>query len=391
MRVPLADLAREFDLDGEDVIAAAMRVLGSGRYILGPEVEAFEREVSTYLGAAHAIGVGTGTDALWLALRAAGVGPGDVVLTTPFTFFATVSSIRNLGAIPVFADIDPDTFTIDPAGVAEVLGDGSSIAARQQITTSTIRAVVPVHLFGQPADMSSIIAIASEHGVPVIEDAAQAMGAQYDGRHVGTLGDLGCLSFFPTKNLGGFGDGGMVVTGSESLAHSVRSLSRHGSVGKYVHGFVGTNSRLDELQAAMLRTRMPRLDASIARRREIATTYDESLAAVESITGPHIGPKRTHTFHQYVIRVPAASRDELRRALAEEGVETAVHYPVPAHLQRALADLGYRTGDFPVAETASGEVVSLPLFPSMTPEEQEHVVSALHRATDKVLVGRGAA
>jgi dTDP-4-amino-4,6-dideoxygalactose transaminase len=383
VRVPLFDGARGFEAQDRELLAAAERVLRGGRWILGPEVERFEREVAAYLGTRTAVGVASGTDALMLALRSIDVGPGDAVLTTPFTFFATVSAIVGVGATPVFADIDPATFTMDPAEAARVLRGESGPSARTGIDPSSIRAILPVHLFGHPADMEPILGLGAEHGVPIVEDVAQAMGTEYGGRRAGSLGALGCLSFFPTKNLGGFGDGGMVVTDDELRASSVRQLARHGSKVKYLHERIGTNSRLDELQAALLSCKLRHLDDAVAHRRAVADRYSANLDGLPSVVLPVTRPGVRHTFHQYVIRVLGGGRDRLKEHLAETGVETAVHYPVPAHLQEALADQKYRPGDFPISETASRQVLSLPMSASLTDQEQGFVVDAVRSAVEQ--------
>jgi dTDP-4-amino-4,6-dideoxygalactose transaminase len=376
MTVPLHDPRREHAELAPELLAAAERVLSSGRYILGPEVEGFEREAARYLGIGNAIGVASGTDALWLALKAAGVRPGDLVLTSPFSFFSTAASIVNVGATPVFADIDERTFNLDARSVQEVLEDRTSSSLARGLG-QRFRAIVVVHLFGQPADMAPILRLARERDLVVIEDAVQAMGAEYQGRKAGTLGDAGCFSFFPTKNLGGFGDGGLVVTAAHDLAARVRMLRTHGAVEKHTHRVVGLNSRLDALQAALLRVKLGRLDGSIAARRARAAAYDASFQDVQDVTVPYRAAGRTHSFHQYVIRLPRDRRARIRHALQRAGIETAVHYPRPLHLQEAIRFLGYAEGDLPVAEAASQEVLSLPISPHLSPDEQERVIEAL--------------
>lgn len=379
MTIPLFDGAREFEAHATEYLAAAERVLASGKYILGDEVEAFEREVGKYLHVRHSVGVASGTDALWLALKAAGVGAGDAVVTTPLSFFATAASIVNVGAVPIFVDVDEDTLTLAPEAVVAVLDGRSEPHRRLKADIERVKAIIVVHLFGQPAAMDEILGIASEHGLAVIEDAAQAIGATYRGRMVGTLGNLGCFSFFPTKNLGGFGDGGLVVTDDEQLADRVRRLRLHGATKKYEHEEVGTNSRLDEIQASLLRVRLEHLSDSIAARRANATFYSSQLRSVPSITRPEERPGTTHSYHQYVIRVSSESRDEIRRELERTGIETAVHYPVPLHLQEGLRELGYALGDLPSAEAACSEVVSLPVSSQLERSELELVVTALRK------------
>ena len=364
-----------------ELVAATERVLTSGRYILGTEVAAFEQEVAAYLGAKHGIGVASGTDALELALRALEIGPGDRVLTTPFTFFATASAILATGAEPVFADIDPPTFNLDPAEVSLALQGRSPVLERLRIDPGTIRAVIPVHLYGQTARMHEIVALARAHGLAVVEDAAQAMGSEVGGpdrrRKAGTFGDAGCLSFFPTKNLGGFGDGGLVVTDDPGLDRRLRMLRRHGrgSSRPHEHHLIGTNSRLDELQAALLRVKLRHLDASIAARRAHARFYEAALGDLDGVTCPpgSVG----HTYHQYTVRIDGGRRDQVHQRLAARGVETQAYYRTPLHLQPALSHLGYRPGDFPAAEAASAEVLSIPMFPELRESERQRVVEAI--------------
>ena len=374
MKVPLFDATRQYQRLREELLAAAERVLASGRYILGEEVEAFEREVAAYLGVKHAIGVASGTDALWLSLKAVGVGPGDCVLIPPFTFFATASAVLNTGAIPVFADIDPKTFNLDPVQVEEALEGKNPVWQRLGIDPKKVKAMIPVHLYGQPADMDELMDIARRYNLWVIEDTAQAMGAVYKGKKAGTIGHLGAFSFFPTKNLGAFGDGGLVVTNDDALAQKVRMLRAHGSRKKYYHEMVGTNSRLDALQAALLRVKLRHLDEWIDSRRRIAARYTKAFREVEGLVPPYEAPARKHTYHQYTVRVLGGQRDALQGALREAGVGTAVYYPGPVHLQKALESLGYQLGDFPHAEGACQEVLSLPIFPELTEDEIDYVV-----------------
>jgi len=362
VRVPLLDLKRQYRAIQPEIDAAIARVVGSGQYILGPEVEAFEREIAHYLGAEHAIGVASGTDALWLALKAVGVGPGDKVIVPGFTFGATASAVCNTGAEPVFVDIDPRTFNIDPKHVRETLESHPELQER-------VKAIIPVHLYGQPADMDEILALAREYDLFVIEDAAQAIGAEYKGKKVGTLGHLGCFSFFPTKNLGAYGDGGLVTTNDEELADRVRLLRVHGARPKYYHHLVGTNSRLDALQAAILRVKLPHLEGWTRARQEHAAYYDERLAGIEGIEIPYRAPDRTHIYHQYTLRVGGGLRDDLQQYLTGAGIGTAVYYPTPLHLQPCFRPLGYREGELPESERASREVLSLPMFPELTGEE----------------------
>jgi dTDP-4-amino-4,6-dideoxygalactose transaminase len=375
VRVPLFDGRREFEADRDELMSATEEVLASGEYILGERVRRFEDEVARYVGGGHAVGVASGTDALILALKAAGVGSGDRVLTTPFSFFATAGAIVNAGAEPVFADIEPDTLNLDPVKAREVMeGEG-------------ISAIVPVHLFGLPVDLDRFAELGRDFGVPVVQDAAQAFGSRYRGRAIGADPDLTTFSFFPTKNLGGFGDGGMVVTASEDTAEHIRRLRAHGATGKYLHDLLGTNSRLDALQAALLSVRLSRIDEALASRARIAAGYDRALTGLSGISLPARPAFADRTFHQYVIRVDGRRRDAVRAELAERGIDTAVHYPRPLHLQGALSHLGYREGDFPQAEAASSEAISLPIFRTMREEECSQVATSLVELLTEVTVG----
>jgi dTDP-4-amino-4,6-dideoxygalactose transaminase len=374
MRVPLFDGRREFDADRVELLDAAQSVLASGHYILGEPVQRLEDEVARYVGASHAVGVASGTDALLLALKAAGVGQGDRVLTTPFSFMATAAAILNAGAEPAFADIEPDTLNLDPVQARSVLEDGR------------IRAIVPVHIFGLPVDIDRFAELHRDFGVALVQDAAQAFGSRYRGRAIGADPDLTTFSFFPTKNLGGFGDGGMILTPSEDVAEYLRLLRAHGATGKYLHELMGTNSRLDALQAALLSVRLSRIDAALASRASIAATYDRALTSLSGISLPARRGFADRTFHQYVVRVGGQRRDAIRAGLAERGVDTAVHYPRPLHLQGALSHLGYGVGDFPEAEAASREVISLPIFRTMRDEETAHVVFSLIELLTEVSV-----
>jgi len=370
MNIPLLDLKRQYHSIKLEIDEAIQKVLESGRFILGPEVKAFEEEIATYCGVKHAIGVASGTDALLLSLRALGIGPGDKVIIPSFTFFATAGVVHNVGATPVFADIDPKTYNIDPENVRELFSHYPSL-----ITEA--KAIIPVHLYGQPADMDEIMEIAKEYNLYVIEDAAQAIGAEYRGRKVGTIGNLGCFSFFPTKNLGAYGDGGMVITNDDKLAEQVRILRVHGSKPKYYHHTVGTNSRLDAIQAAILCVKLPHLEEWTAARQRIATTYDDMLKDVHEIEIPYRAPDRTHIFHQYTIRVADGKRDALQKYLKGQDIGTGIYYPLPLHLQECFQPLGYKKGDLPVSEQASHKVLSLSIFPELTEEEIRQVVKAI--------------
>jgi dTDP-4-amino-4,6-dideoxygalactose transaminase len=370
VNVPLLDLKRQYQQIKPEIDAAIARVLESGRFILGPEVEAFEEEVAQYLGVKHAVGVASGTDALWLALKALGVGPGDKVIVPSFTFFATAGAVCHVGATPVFVDIDPQTFNIDPAHVREVLESNPQLQ-------DEAKAIIPVHLYGQTAEMDVILEIAKTYDLFVIEDTAQAIGAEYRGKKAGTLGHLGAFSFFPTKNLGAYGDGGLVVTNDDELADKVRLLRVHGAKPKYYHRWVGTNSRLDALQAAILRVKLRHLGEWTRARQALAELYDEQLYRLEGIKRPYRAPGRTHIFHQYTIRVSGGLRDKLQCHLSARGIGTAVYYPLPLHRQECFLHLGYREGELPESERAAREVLSLPMFPELAEEEVGYVVTQI--------------
>lgn len=361
--VPLFDLKRQWRDVGDDVRAAIERVFATQQFILGPEVAGLERECEAYLGVAHAVGVSSGTDALLAALMALDVGYGDEVITTPFTFFATAGVIVRLGARPVFVDIRPDDFNIDPAAVAAAI-------------TGRTRAIIPVHLFGQAADMEALRNVAA--GVAIVEDCCQSIGCRYNGVATGALGSVGCFSFFPTKNLGAFGDGGLLTTNDAALAQRLEDVRVHGMRPRYVHHFVGGNFRLDAMQAAILRVKLPRLDGWIARRREGAAHYRALFmqAGLDSfVVPPPELPGRGHVYHQYVVRVPR--RDALREFLASRGIGSEVYYPISLHEQACFASLGYRRGDFPESERATEEVLALPIFPEVEAAERERVVDGM--------------
>ncbi len=363
--IPMLDLRAQYDAIREEIQAALREVLESQHFILGPQVQALEEEIARYCGTKFAVGVASGADALILALRAARIAPGDEVLVPSFTYIATADSVSHLGARPVFADIQPDTFTLDPAKLESKI-------------TSRTRAIVPVHLYGQPAGLDPILQIARKHKLKVIEDNAQAIGATYKGKKTGSLGDLGCLSFYPTKNLGGYGDGGMVLTDSEELSKRVRSLRSHGESRKYFSEEQGWNSRLDEIQAAILRVKLRHLDAWNAARRANAARYDALLAGVPGVATPRVAPGADHVFHQYTIRVPR--RDSVQKALAVQGIATTVYYPAAVHLQPIYASLGYHEGDLPASERACREVLSLPMYAELSEAQIERVAEAISRA-----------
>jgi dTDP-4-amino-4,6-dideoxygalactose transaminase len=364
--IPLLDLKAQYEALASELDEAMRSVAASGHYILGPNVKALEEEVAAYCECKYGVGVANGTDALHLALRALRIGPGDEVITTAFTFIATTEAIGMVGAKPVFVDIDPATYNLDPNLIEAAI-------------TPRTRVILPVHLYGLPCDMMPILEIARRNGLRVVEDCAQAMGATYHGKKVGSFGDVGCLSFFPSKNLGCFGDGGMVVTNDEEIAVRVEMLRRHGGRVKYHHEELGLNSRLDELQAAILRVKLPRLDGWIAARRAIADAYNRGLASLSDVVLPSEPADHRAAYHQYTVRVP--DRDELQRRLREGGVQTMVYYPVPLHLQEVHSDLEYRAGDLPVAEGAANGVLSLPLFPEMTGEQRESVLAVIRNLT----------
>ena len=376
--VQMLDFRREFSAIRNEVLAAITEVCDSQRFILGPQVERFEGAAAAACGVPFAAGCASGTDALWLALAALGIGPGDAVVTTPFSFFATVSSILRVGAVPVLADIDPKTFNLSPGAVEEQL-------RRSPVGASRIAAVMPVHLYGQCAEMDAFAVLAQRYDLKVVEDAAQAFGASWNGVRAGGLGDAAAFSFYPTKNLSAMGDAGMVTTRSVETDERVRMLRTHGMRKRYFHDEIGWNARMDTIQAAVLEVKLKRVDAGNVRRREIAALYDKGfrdadLAAKSVANGvvlPWIDPRAEHVFHQYVIRAPR--RDALRAFLAEEGVGSEIYYPLPLHEQESLAFLGYKRGDFPESERAADEVLALPIYPELREDEVETVVDAVRR------------
>ena len=360
LRVPLLDLQAQHATIREEVLAEVTRVIDAQSFILGPEVERLEQACRSYCGTAHAIGCASGSDALRLALMALGVGPGDEVATVPYSFFATVSSIALVGARAVLVDIDPVTFNMDPQRLEDTLKRHPKV-----------KAVIPVHLFGAAADMDPILAAATSRGIPVVEDAAQAIGAEHNGRRCGSLGRIGCFSFYPSKNLGGYGDGGLLTTDDPALDQRLRALRVHGGLTKYVHEWVGLNSRLDALQATVLAVKLRHLDAWTAARRANAERYGQLLSGVP-VTLPAAAPCSTrHIYNQYVIR--SERRDELQAFLRERGIGSDIYYPIPLHLQRCFADLGYQAGDFPESEKAALESLALPVYPELPAESLEWV------------------
>lgn len=365
MRVPLLDLQAQFRPIRDDVIAAVTRVCDSQRFVMGAEVEALEAELAGRLGVRHAIGVSSGTDALLVALMALGIGPGDEVVTSTYSFFATAGSVARVGARPVLVDIEPDTFNIDTDAVAAAL-------------TPRTKAIMPVHLFGQCADMDPLLEVAQRSGIAVIEDAAQAIGAAYRGRPAGSMGTVGCFSFFPSKNLGAFGDAGLVTTQDDDLAARVRLLRTHGADRQYHHRVIGGNFRLDALQAAVLRVKAPHLRAWTDGRQRNAGRYRELVASAgltDRVLLPVEAANRVHVYNQFVVRVPG--RDRVREAMEARGVATAVYYPVPFHLQECFAYLGHREGDLPCAEDAAASSLALPIYGELSDDQLQYVVTSL--------------
>ena len=362
--VPLLDLHAQYTPLRQALLAAVTRVCDSQRFIGGPEVEGLERELAAYLQTPHALGMSSGTDALVAALMALDIGPGDEVITPTYSFFATAGSVVRLGATPVLVDIDADTFNLNPAATVAAI-------------TSRTKAIIPVHLFGQSAELAPILAAAKPQNIAVIEDAAQAIGCQYQGRPVGNWGAIGCFSFFPSKNLGGFGDGGLVTSTSAALAHRMKLIRNHGMEPKYYHHMVGANFRLDALQAAVLRIKLPYLARWSEARRANAARYRALFAdaGLPQVTLPVEAPDRTHIYNQFVIRVE--NRDALRAHLDRAGIGTEVYYPVPFHLQECFAGLGYKAGAFPVAEAAARTSVALPIYPELTEAQQAAVVATI--------------
>jgi len=370
----MLDFSRQYVNLREEVLAAIEQVCTSQRFILGPAVESFELQAASACQVAHAVGCSSGTDALWLALTAAKIGPGDAVITTPFSFFASVSSILHAGAQPLLADIDPLTFNLSPASVEKVIKNHSG---------SALKAILPVHLYGQCADWDAFRELAQRYNLLLIEDAAQAFGAAWRGTPAGSLGDLAAFSFYPTKNLSAFGDAGLLTTASAELDERARMLRAHGMRQRYYHDEVGWNTRLDSIQAAVLEVKLRYLPAWNEKRRQIARQYDDLLTAAaltatttkEGIVLPITDPRATPVFHQYVIRAPR--RDALRQHLADRQIGSEIYYPVPLHLQSSLTSLGYNKGDFPISEQAAEEVLALPIYPELRDDEQRTVVEAI--------------
>jgi dTDP-4-amino-4,6-dideoxygalactose transaminase len=361
MNIPLVDLKAQYRSIQPEMDAAIQEVLDSTAFVGGTQIKQFEKEFAAFCEVPYAIGVGNGTDALELALRACGVGSGDEVITVSHTFTATAEAVIAVGATPVLVEIDPQTYNMD---VGDLEG---------KITPRT-RAIIPVHLYGQPADMDPILEVAQRHGLRVIEDAAQAHGARYKGRRAGSLGDIACFSFYPGKNLGAYGDAGALTTADPDLAQYVRFMHNHGRTEKYIHDYIGRNSRLDGLQAAILRVKLRHLDGWNAQRRAHARTFDELLSGLD-VGLPTIFPEVEPVFHLYVVRVQ--DRDGLRAFLGERGISAGIHYPVPLHLQPAYKDLGYREGDLPITEAAAREILSLPMYAELTGEQMEAIANGI--------------
>ncbi|MFC1965909.1 DegT/DnrJ/EryC1/StrS family aminotransferase [Chloroflexota bacterium] len=365
MNIPLVDLKAQYSSIKDEINSATQSVFESAQFILGPEVKTLEEELAQYCGVKYGVGVASGTDALHLALLASGIKPGDEVITTPFTFIATAESIAKCGATPVFVDIDLKTYNIDPRNIEPKINQRT-------------RAILPVHLYGQPADMYSILELARKYNLRIIEDCAQALGAEYNGRKVGSLGDAGCLSFFPAKNLGAYGDGGMVVTNNLEIAEKVEMLRNHGCKEKYYHLLPGFNSRLDTLQAAILRVKLRHLDEWLKLRLEKASAYAQFLGGIEELELPHMESHNRHVFNYYTIRLRnSLKRDKMQKYLNSQGIATAIYYPLSLHLQEVFKSPCYKLGDFTESERAQEEVLSLPMYPELSEEQIGEIAKAI--------------
>lgn len=371
MKVPLLDLKAQYRTIREEILKVTEEVYESQYFILGPHVQALEKEIAEYCSTKYAIGVSSGTDALLISLMAADIGPQDQVITSPYTFFATAGCIARAGAKPVFVDIVPETYNISPQGIEKTLADMS------RAERSRVKAIIPVHLYGQCAEMEPILQIAKKYNLYVIEDAAQAIGAEYNGKRAGSMGDFGCFSFFPSKNLGAFGDGGIVTASSEELHEHLKIIRVHGSRPKYYHKFIGGNFRLDALQAAVVSVKLKYLDEWSRGRQENAKTYRTLFAesGLEGIKLP-VEKENRHIYNQFVIQVPE-KRDELRRFLQQEEIGTEIYYPVPLHLQECFAYLNYKKGDCPISERAATHTLALPIYPELTDDQQAYVVEKI--------------
>jgi dTDP-4-amino-4,6-dideoxygalactose transaminase len=380
MKVPVLDLRPQIQAHHDEIMNAIASVIDSSHFVLGPQVADLEKQICRYTGCKHAIAVASGSDALLIALMALGLGPKDAVITTPYTFFATVGAISRVGAFPVFIDIEPTSFNLDVELLRDYLRNRCKPARKKGFlqdkgTGKTIRAIIPVHLFGQCADMDALMPLAREFNIAVIEDAAQALGARCNGSQAGTIGDIGCFSFYPTKNLGGFGDGGMIVATDDRLAELCRIIRVHGSKPKYFHSMVGINSRLDTMQAAVLLVGLQYLDQWAEMRRAHAQAYSQLLTRAPGVRLPVALPNRRHVFNQYVIR--SGRRDSLRKYLAEKEIGSEIYYPLPLHLQECFAKYGYQKGDFPESEKAAAQSLAIPIFPYLTEEQRMVVVNAI--------------
>ena len=379
--VPLLDLKAQYAQIRAEVMPLIEQVCAGQQFILGEHVRALETELAGYCGCAAGVGVSSGTDALLIALMALQIGPGDEVITSPYTFFATAGTIARVGARPVFCDIDPASFNLDPAAVQAFIDEDCELRGRLLVNRTTgglVKALMPVHLYGRSADMQPLMDIARRYGLRVIEDAAQAIGTEYGGVRVGSIGDIGCFSFFPSKNLGAFGDAGLCTTQDGELAERLRVLRVHGGKPKYYHALIGGNFRIDELQAAVLRVKLKYLDGWTAARQRNAAFYDDAFAAAElgaKLEPPRAAPGQRHVFNQYIVR--AQHRDGLKSFLAERGIGTEIYYPVPLHLQSCFDHLGYENGDFPESERAARDTLALPVFPELEPSQLAHVVAAV--------------
>jgi len=364
--IEFVDLKKQYKVIKREIDSAIKRVLNNSAFILGKEVEKFEKEIAKFSGVKYAISVNSGTDALFLSLKALEIGQGDEVITTPFTFIATAEVIANCGAKPIFVDIEPDTFNIDASKIEKAI-------------TKRTKAIIPVHLFGQMVEMAEIMKIAKKHKLKVIEDATQAIGATYEKKRAGTVGDVGCLSFFPSKNLGAFGDGGMIITNNKKLAEKTRLLRNHGSSKKekYLNLILGTNSRLDAIQAAILRVKLKYLQRWTKKREEIAKYYTKQLQGIGDIVTHFVATRRKHIFNYYTIRTKF--RDKLQKYLQKKGVKTEIYYRTPLHLQPAFKCLDYKKGNFPETEKVAKEVISLPIYPELTKKEQDFIIGKIKK------------
>lgn len=360
--IPMVDLNEELRWIRTPILDTITEVLDSGSYVLGENLAKLEKSIANFIGTSFSLGVANGTDALILSLLALDIGPGDEVITTPFTFFATAEAIAAVGARPVFVDIEDDTYNIDPDQIEGAI-------------TEKTKAIIVVHLFGKAADMTSIMNIAEKHELKVIEDACQSIGTEYKGKRTGAIGDIGCFSFFPSKNLGAFGDAGMITTNDKNLYKKIKQLRNHGSEKKYVHSMVGMNSRLDEFQAAILLVKLYYLNIFLHNRKQIAKRYTEKLGAY--VKTPPIPKQKEHTFHQYCIELD--QRDELAQFLDDHGIASAIYYPIPLHLQKAFHDLSYSKGDFPIAEKSAKRILALPIYPMMTFKQQDFIISTIEQ------------